>query len=113
MGNPEEIISETEDETQGPEMTLPKVPTAPIKSEDILQEIERLVFCLKDSRAKDQVDCDHLQSSLMLYKKARILEQESTQEMSSMLDKSEASLEKARSIISSISQVAAGFEGNI
>ncbi len=61
-----EVISETEDETQELEPTMPNAHTP----EELFEEIEGLGSDLKTSRAKDERDCEKLQHILSHYKEA-------------------------------------------
>lgn len=101
LGNNEaenEVVSETEDETQGPKLTMPK----PRTSEELLEDIEGLVNGLKTSRAKDQQDCEKLQHILSRYKEACACDKKKVQAVGAQLRKAEESLDAARSIISTV-----------
>lgn len=90
-----EIVSETEDETQAPLLRMPK-PT----SDDLFLELEHHVALIKESRTKDLEDCERVESVLLRYKAARDDEKKkAVASMNGQLTKAEASLDIAREII--------------
>ncbi len=94
-----EVISETEDKTQGPELTIPKVRTPA----ELFEEIEGLVNGLKVSRAKDWRDCEKLQYILSHYKEAcDHREKHKVEIVADKLRKAEKLLNVMRSIITAV-----------
>lgn len=97
-----EVISETEDETQGPEMTLPTAHPLVRTSSEILEEMELSIATLKGSRAKDQANLEHLQDNLARYKESLINDKEKTLSTCKEMGKAQESLEVARAILTKV-----------
>ena len=103
--SPSEVISETEDETQGPELTLP-LPTVTATSAQLLEEMEGDIAALKASRSKDRDLCEKLERNLIRYKNALEDDQKKTQGACEEMGRARASLGVAQAILS---RVAAEF----
>ncbi len=94
-----EVISETEDKTQGPKLTIPKVHTPA----ELFEEIKGLVNGLKVSRAKDGRDCEKLQYILSRYKEAcDHCEKHKVEIVADKLRKAEELLDVMRGIITAV-----------
>ena len=99
-----EVISETEDETQGPLLHMPNLKPS---ADELLGELERYVAVIKKSRAKDLEDCECVESILLRYKVTRSEEmQKAATTLNGQLTKAEASLDSAREMIHAVISIA-------
>lgn len=94
-----EVVSETEDETQGPEMTMPAAMIPAATSAELLEEMEEYILALRGSRAKDLSNCDKLQDNLARYKTSLVADKEKAQGVCKEMEKAQASLDNVRAIL--------------
>ena len=95
-----EVISETEDETQGAVLHMPNLKPS---SDELLAELEQYVAVIKESRVKDLEDCERIESIILRYKAVRNDEKnKATAALNSQLTRVEASLDTAREIIHAV-----------
>ena len=95
-----EIISKTDDKTQGPLLHMPNLKPS---SDELFAELEHYVAIIKESRAKDLEDCERIESIILRYKAVRNDEKnKATAALNSQLTRVEASLDTAREIIHAV-----------
>ena len=100
----DEVVSETEDETQGELLQMPNLMPS---SDDLFNELERYVAVIKESRVKDLEDCQRIESLIVRYKVTRNDEKKkAAAALNNQLMKAEASLGDARDVILAVVSLA-------
>ena len=95
-----EIISETDDETQGPLLHMPNLKPS---SDELFAELEHYVAIIKESRAKDLEECEQIETLILRYKAVRNDEKKkATNALNNQLTRVESSLNTAREIIRAV-----------
>ncbi len=67
-GSLNEVISETEDETQGALLHMPNLKPS---SDELLAELEQYVAIIKESRARDLEESERIETLILRYKAVR------------------------------------------